>query len=218
MSGDLWGSTGWIIRELINQARIKTALIKQKLTKKEIIEECTSLNASIDSKLKNLWKEVDKKWDYQQLKQEVDGALAELWTSVDKKWVVESVSDWVAWDEKENYHTAKQVWRWALVVWWIVGWAVAAWNWIKWVWRKIKNFFWFGDDEEENEEEVEATEEKKTKKKKKKWFWESWFWKTIKYSAIWSAVVGAWYWLWKKFGWWGWDKPTDSDSDKRSWT
>lgn len=202
------------IDEKISQLKKITDAKEKEKSKKEIIEECTSLNASIDSKLKNLWKEVDKKWDYQQLKQEVDGALAELWTSVDQKWVVESVSDWVAWDEKENYHTAKQVWRWALVVWWIVGWAVAAWNWIKWVWRKIKNFFWFGDDEEENEEEAEATEEKKTKKKKKKWFWESWFWKTIKYSAIWSAVVGAWYRLWKKFGWWGWDKPTDSDSDK----
>lgn len=114
-----------------------------------------------------------------------------VWEQRDDVWSSEK------WKEKAWTNTLRTLW---FTVTWV--WAVAlAYEWIKrlrnWAfWKKKKN----GDNKSDTE--------KKDKTSEKKSFWNTWFWKALKWLWFWSAAWGWVYFLGKTFNWRWNENPT----------
>ena len=127
----------------------------------------------------------------------------------EEKWFFWKTWEWV-WEQWEDVWD-KEKWKtetWTNLLrttWFIATWVWAAALAYKWV-KKLWNWaFW---DDEDNSEEDEQTETKSKKKKKKKEksgddtpFWDTWYWKALKRTGIWTAAYYVSHWIYTKNRW-----------------
>lgn len=132
------------------------------------------------------------------------------WATWNESW------SWSKWKTKKDDDKSSfwDTWRWkALKRTGIIG---GIWAWISWLGSKIK---WNEDDEsddesdDEDKSDGESTDEKKSwdktkeKKKRKKGtsedppFWDTWYWKALKRTWIWTAAYYISHWIYTKNRW-----------------
>ena len=121
-----------------------------------------------------------------------------------KNWIWDQWND--VWD-KEKWKTE----------WWKnllrTAWFVATWVWaVSLAYKWIKKLFWWWKDDKEKKEEGE---EKSNNKEEKKWFRDKWYWKAIKWTAIWVSWALGINRLGKKFWWWGTEANATSSAEKQ---
>jgi len=125
-------------------------------------------------------------------------------TSAEEKWFFWKAWDWI-WEQWDGVRSGdkrkEEPWKNLLRTTWFIAtwvWAVAlAYKWVKKLWNRA-----FGDDEEEEE----GTEEKSKKKIKSKStddtpFWDTWYWKALKRTWIWTAAYYISHWIYTKNRW-----------------
>ncbi len=124
-----------------------------------------------------------------------------FWKTWERIW--NQRNDVTSWDKRSEEpwkNVLRAVWFW--ITWYAAyKWIKALWNWLSW--KKKKN------KESNNEWDYESSSRRESYKEKKP-FWDTWYWKAIKRSGIWTIAYYVSHWIYTKNRWlkdfWDWER------------
>lgn len=194
--------------------KIQTANEEIKERADTLKDNVTSQFQTVIDSLKNEYNLLLSVWD----KASWDGSFSSTDTSSTdkKKWFFESIGDWFQ-DKRDNFKNKDDKEK-GKTVWLVAVWGLAT----RWI------FSYFSKEKREKRKEKRrqkrearrAAKEERRKEVAALPFWDRPFWKFLKWTAIWAAVVWWVYWLFKLL-WWGWNKENpdgrSSDEEKLDW-